>query len=135
MKFSLYSLDRSIIEDFEVREVIFPGLKGETSILPGHAPLLSQLQIGELRFQLATTSEVQHFAISHGFIKVEHDTVVACSYTVEPASEIDIKRAVQAQKKAESRLQESIASTHEFRKHELKLQRAMVRQQVASKKQ
>lgn len=134
MKFSLYSLDRRLVEDWEVDEVYYPGPKGETGILPGHAPALSQITVGELRFLHATKKKTFNYAVSHGFIKVEGDHIVACSYTVESPQEIDVKRAVEAQKKAETRLKEPVTSSKEFRKHELKLQRAIIRQQVSKKK-
>ena len=127
-------MDRRVVEDWEVDEVYFPGPKGETGVLPGHAPALSQIAIGELRFLHSTKKKTYFFAVSHGFIKIEDNNIVACSYTVEQPKEIDVKRAVNAQKKAEIRLVEPITSSKEFRKHEFKLQRALVRQRVSKRK-
>lgn len=132
MKFSLYSLDERLIEGWEVSEVYYPGPKGMAGILAGHAPLIAQLTVGELRFVHATTHKTYVFAVSHGFIKVQDDNIVACGYTLERARDIDVRRAVAAQKRAEQQLNSGEdVSEDQFEKFELKLQRALVRQLVA----
>jgi F-type H+-transporting ATPase subunit epsilon len=134
MKLSLFSLDKTVIDGWEVQEIYFPGPKGETGVLRGHAPMLSLMTVGEMRFVHATKKIEYFFAISHGFIRVLDDVVVACSYTVEQPHEIDTQRAADAQREAEAKLQEPIASSREFRKYELKLQRSLIRQSVAKHK-
>ena len=42
--------ERQLLHETVV-EVIIPGLDGELGILPGHAPLITELGIGELRYQ------------------------------------------------------------------------------------
>lgn len=131
MKLSMYSLDQRVAENVEVDEVYFPGPKGETGVLPGHMALISQLHVGELRYVDGQNKKHKHFSVSHGFVRIVGDDVVVCAYTLERPKDIDLDRALKAQKKAEERLKESFADVEEFRKYELKLQRSLIRQHVA----
>ena len=131
MKLSMYSLDQKIAQDVEIDEVYFPGPKGETGVLPGHMTLISQLHVGELHYLESQKKKHKYFCVSHGFVRIAFDDIVVCAYTLERPKDINIERAIKAQKRAEERLRESFADTEEFRKYELKLHRALIRQQVA----
>ena len=69
--------------------------------------------------------------ISSGFFEVRDGGVTVAAETVELAKEIDLQRAKTAQKKAENALTDPELDFALFRKYELKLQRALVRQQIA----
>lgn len=133
MKLCMYSLDRKMAEDIEVDEFYFPGPKGETGVLSGHVNLVSQVYIGEVRYVDTLKKKPHHLAVSHGFVRVSEDDVVLCAYTLEEPKQIDLERAIKAQKKSEERLKESFANIEEFDKYELKLQRAIIRQQIAKR--
>ena len=53
--------------------------------------------------------------------------------TIELRKEIDVERAKRAQKIAEDILRDAELDEHRFRKYQLKLQRSLIRQQVAAK--
>jgi F-type H+-transporting ATPase subunit epsilon len=72
----------------------------------------------------------RHFAISYGFAEVRKDKIIVMGETVEEATEIDKARAMAAQKKAEVALA-SVLTEEDFNKHQLKLQRSLVRQSIA----
>ena len=131
MKLSMYSLDQRVAENVEVDELYFSGPKGETGVLPGHMALISQLYVGELRYLDSQYKKHRYFSVSHGFVRVVEDEVVICAYTLESPKDIDLDRAIKAQRAAEERLKESFSDVEEFRRYELKLHRALIRQQVA----
>ncbi len=133
MKFSLYALEEHVAIDWDVDEVTFHGPKGQTNILPGHAPLVSTLSVGELSCIKSDDKKVHRFAVSHGFIQIQEDEIVACGYTIERPEAIDVNRAKQAKQRAVEKLKGLIESEEEFKKHELKLQRAVIRQHLAKK--
>ena len=78
----------------DVDEVIVPGSEGELGILPHHAPLISLLGQGVLRYKQGAKSE--EFAIFGGFLQVRPDRVVVMAETADLASEIDVERAERA---------------------------------------
>src|SRR5437870_1539597 len=82
--------------------VVVPAFEGELGILPHHAPLLAQLQPGEIR--LRRGDNVELFAVSGGFIEVENNRVSIFAETAEMAHEIDAERARQAAERAKAQM-------------------------------
>src|ERR1700756_4237412 len=87
-----------------VAEVTLPGAGGCLGILPGHAPLITELGIGELTYRKKNVSEPAHLAIISGFAEVLGDRVTVLAETAERPEEIDVARAEEAKKRAEQRL-------------------------------
>src|SRR5437867_5491599 len=86
----------------DVDEVTVPSNVGYLGILPGHAPLLGELGIGEISYKTGERGEF--LFCSWGFVEVLPDRVIILAQTAEKASEIDINRAEQAKVRAEKRL-------------------------------
>jgi F-type H+-transporting ATPase subunit epsilon len=95
--------ERQLLRE-SVVEVVLPGADGELGILPGHAPLITELGIGELRYHGAGGKEEVHLAIIRGFAEVLTDRVTVLAETAELAEEIDIERAKQALERAQARI-------------------------------
>src|SRR5258708_39907431 len=85
-------------------DVQMPGENGYLGILPGHAPLMTELGIGELSYHDASGKESTHIAIIRGFAEVLPDRVAILAETAERAEEIDVQRAKDALARAEKRL-------------------------------
>jgi F-type H+-transporting ATPase subunit epsilon len=113
-----------------VDEVVVPGMDGELGILPDHTPLISRLQTGVLSFRTGTDRQLLH--VSGGFVEVLPGHVSVLSDVAERPEEIDLERAQRARERAERRLA-TLGEDVDFRRAELKLQRAMIRIQLASK--
>jgi F-type H+-transporting ATPase subunit epsilon len=116
-----------------VTEVQLPGADGYLGVLPGHAPLITELGIGELTYRTAG-GQTGLLAVIRGFAEVLPDRVSVLAETAERAEEIDITRAKEALKRA----QELIAKGGEnvdWDRASAALQRALVRIQVVSKHQ
>lgn len=113
-----------------VDEVVVPGMDGELGILPDHTPLISRLQTGVLTFRAGTERQLLH--VSGGFVEVLPGHVSVLSDVAERPEEIDLERAQRARERAERRLA-TLGEDIDFRRAELKLQRAMIRIQLASK--
>ncbi len=86
-----------------VDSVTVPSTQGYLGILPGHAPLLAELGIGEISYHTPDDT-TEYIACSWGFLEVLPDRVVVLAQTAELASEIDVKRAESAKSRAEKRL-------------------------------
>ncbi len=136
---------------FSVSEVTLPGAEGELGVLPGHAPLITELGIGELTYRgthgivppLQTAGETveqtfppkdwrPHVAIIRGFAEVLGDRVTVLAETAERPEEIDIERAKAALERAEKRIAAGAgAQDIDWDRATGALQRALLRLKVA----
>lgn len=114
----------------QTREVTLPGANGYLGVLPGHAPLMTELGIGELTFQGA--AQGAPIAIVRGFAEVLPDRVTVLAETAELAAEIDVERAEAAKARAEKRLAAGDPNI-DWDRASVSLQRALIRIQVARK--
>jgi len=103
MKVEIVTVERMVYSG-EADMVIAPGIEGELGILPRHAPLLTALQVGELRVK--NDGEEISMAIGGGFMEVSPDKVIVLADTAERAEEIDLARAEAARERAERLLRE-----------------------------
>ena len=116
-----------------VGEVQLPGANGYLGVLPGHAPLMTELGIGELSYPGAPGKEPVHLAILSGFAEVLPDRVTVLAETAEFAQEIDVARAEAARARAEKRLASGDTNI-DWDRASVALQRALIRIQVAHKR-
>jgi len=114
-------------------EVQMPGENGYLGILPGHAPLMTELGIGELSYHDMSGKESSHVAIVRGFAEVLPDRVTILAETAERAEEIDVQRAKDALARAEKRLATNDPNI-DWDRANIALQRALIRIQVGTKK-
>jgi F-type H+-transporting ATPase subunit epsilon len=133
LKLSIYSPERKLVESRAVTSVTLPGSEGQVEVLPGHVRLAGTLETGPFMFTEAGGQSVRG-VISSGFFEVTDDRVTVLAETLELTGEIDIQRAKLAQKKAEDALLDAALGGEHFQKYQLKLQRALIRQQEAGRK-
>jgi F-type H+-transporting ATPase subunit epsilon len=116
-----------------VAEVQLPGANGYLGVLPGHAPLITELGIGELSYHDLSGKESAHLAIIRGFAEVLPDRVTVLAETAELAHEIDLARADAARARAEKRLASGDTNI-DWDRASVSLQRALIRIQVGRKR-
>jgi len=119
--------ERVVLKD-DVRFVVVPGVEGELGFLPDHAPLVSALKIGVLRFQ--KEGQTTSVALHGGFVEVRDSRVTVLANAAERADEIDKARAEEAKKRAEERLANKSADI-DVSRAEAALKRALTRLKVA----
>ncbi len=120
--------DRLLVSE-AVSEAQIPGSNGYLGILPGHAPLITELAVGEISYKSGAKSE--RIAVAWGFAEVLPDKVTVIADTAERAAEIDVARARESKKRAEERLQATATET-DFQRAALALQRAENRLKTAN---
>jgi len=125
----LVTPDRSVVHE-EVDEVQIPGAQGYLGVLPGHTPLLTTLQVGELWFRQG--EEKVFVSVAFGFAEILPDRVIVLAQLAERAEEIDIARAEAAQARARERLNTPTAQV-DFERARIALMKALIRLQVASR--
>lgn len=112
----------------QVREVELPGADGYLGILPGHAPLITELGIGELIYKSEEGESI--LAIIRGFAEVLPQRVSVLAETAEKPAEIDVERAKAALQRAQERLASNDPSL-DYDRALIALQRALIRIRVA----
>jgi F-type H+-transporting ATPase subunit epsilon len=130
LKFELVTPQRKVVSE-EVDEIIATGTLGEFGVLPGHAPFLTSLKIGELSFKKGGASKF--LAVSNGYFEVVNDVATVLVDSAEYAEEIDLERAKKAMARSEERLRTLAPDDTDYVAMEASLQRALIRMQVAAK--
>jgi F-type H+-transporting ATPase subunit epsilon len=121
--------ERSIVSE-QVDEVQLPGADGYFGVLPGHAPLLATLQVGELWYRIG--QEKHHVAIAFGFAEVLPERVTVLAQIAERPEDIDVPRAEAAKKRAEERIAKPQVEV-DFERARIALMKSSIRLQVAAR--
>lgn len=108
--------------------VTVPGFGGELGILPGHTPLISQLQTGVLTYTQDGKSFPLH--VSGGFVEVRDDHVSVLAEIAERPEEIDAARAKLQRERLEKQLNQWSGTEEDFELARVKLERSVVRLQI-----
>src|SRR5262250_278377 len=93
--------EKLVVRD-SAQEAQIPGRNGYIGVLPGHAPLITELGAGEISYRSA--GQERRFSVAWGFAEVLPDRVTVLAETVEKAEEIDVPRAQESLAKAEQNL-------------------------------
>ncbi len=128
IRLNIVTPDRLVTHD-AVSSVTIPGKNGYLGILPGHAPLLTQLVPGELVYLRAGAKH--SVAVNWGFAEVLPDRVIVLVQTAERAEEIDQPRAQKAKARAEERLKRFDDPAVDMERAREALRRAVARLETA----
>jgi F-type H+-transporting ATPase subunit epsilon len=109
LSLDIVTAERVVLAESGFDVVIAPGIEGQLAILPRHAPLMTMLEIGELRARRA--GEEVAMAIAGGFLEVRDDKVTILADAAEHAEEIDIARAEAARRRAQEAMSEREVNT------------------------
>jgi F-type H+-transporting ATPase subunit epsilon len=120
--------ERLVVQD-AAEEITIPGKGGYLGILPGHAPLISELGVGQISYRSA--GSIKRLAVAWGFAEVLPEKVTILAETAEKAEEIDVSRAQSAKQRAEEELHKAGPSGNTDA--QAALERATTRLDVAGK--
>ena len=73
--------------EIQVNEATLPGMLGEFTVLPGHAPYVAQLKPGVLRF--ANDGGSSAYVVGRGFAEVVNDRLLVLTRSVEGKEALD----------------------------------------------
>jgi F-type H+-transporting ATPase subunit epsilon len=121
---------RLLVEE-AAEEAQIPGASGYLGILPGHAPLISELGVGVITYK--ANGETHTLSVAWGFMEVLPDKVTILAEAAERPNEIDTGRAQQSKERAEERLKSNDPET-DYTRAEDALKRAETRLDVAKEK-
>jgi len=128
-KLEIVTPEKLVVKD-EAEEAQIPGKNGYLGILPGHAPLITELAVGEITYRKGGMTT--HLAVAWGFAEVLPDKLTILAEVAERAEDIDVGRAQKARDRAEGQLRSANPET-DFEGAKYALERANTRLQVAEK--
>ena len=129
LQLQIVTPDKRLVSD-NVEQVEMPGLNGYLGILPGHAPLLTELGPGEISYLQG--GKTSYLAVAWGFAEVLPDEVTILADAAERPEDIDVKRAQEAKARAEEALRKQDPEL-DYEATLLALRRAEVRLTVAAR--
>lgn len=98
LRLEIVTPDARVYED-TIDDVVLPTTTGEIGILPGHQPLLTILEPGELR--ATKGGQTQFLAVGRGFAEVDGDRVCVLAESAIKAEEISDEAIAAALRRAE----------------------------------
>ncbi|PIU00541.1 MAG: ATP synthase F1 subunit epsilon [Bdellovibrionales bacterium CG10_big_fil_rev_8_21_14_0_10_45_34] len=123
--------EKRLVSDLVVDQVWIPGAAGELNVLPGHAPLITTLDTGVLKYQAAGSQKIEKAVVSWGYCEVVGNQVNLLTETVETKETIDRARAEQTLKVSLEKLSGKEAlSDFDREKYQRKIRRAQNRLQL-----
>ncbi|SET16372.1 F0F1 ATP synthase subunit epsilon [Anaerobranca gottschalkii] len=127
--FELVTPERKVMSE-EVDMIMARAVDGDIGILANHAPLVTTIDISQLLIK--KDGKEQYVAIGGGILEVSKEKTVLLADTAEFPHEIDIKRAEEAKKRAELRLEQRSGEIN-VKRAEIALRKALTRIEVAEK--
>jgi len=115
----------------DVKSLEIPGKDGYLGILPGHAPLITELGIGVLTYR--TNGEPHRLTVMQGYAEVLPGRVIVLAEISERAEEIDVEESRQELKLAQTELSHASSPEVNWQQAQVMLERATIRLQVAGK--
>lgn len=116
----------------EVQFLVAPAVEGELGVMRNHAPLISSLNIGVLRYKDENGVQ-KRIAVSGGFVEIVDNVARVLAETAERGEEIDVLRARAAKDRAEKRLNQQDDNIN-YARAKMSLHRAIARLKAAEAK-
>ena len=129
LELEIVTPERHVLQE-TAKMIELPAIGGYLGILPGHAPLITELGIGILSYNRGTVTH--YLTVVHGYAEVLPDRVIVLAEKAERAEEIDLGRAQAALERARERLAKPGADM-DWDRATFALERALIRVQAASK--
>lgn len=92
MKLSLFTPEKKIVADQEVEDVLIPAFKGELHILNGHAPLMTQLTTGIMKWRFKGETQYHRLVVSSGYCEISPDGVIVLAEHSTNTEEVVVEK-------------------------------------------
>lgn len=89
-KLTIVTPERRLLINQEVEEVTVPGFKGELNILSSHAPLITTLETGAMKWKVKGKDVFSKAVISWGYLQVSPEGVNVLADMIYLPEEIDV---------------------------------------------
>ncbi len=131
IKLKVVTPERTVFQE-EIEQATLPVANGDVTILPNHTSYIASLKSGEII--LKKEGKEICLSISGGFVEFNKNEMIVLADTAERAEEIDLARAEEARKRAESVMKQKIATNEtDYALVVAAIERAAARIKVAKK--
>ena len=113
-KLTIVTPEKRLLLNQEVEEVTVPAFKGELNILPGHAPLITTLETGVMKWKLKGDAKQFQAVISWGYCQVSPEGVNILSDIADLPEEIDVDAKKQLLNDSEKKLASETLTDEEW---------------------
>jgi F-type H+-transporting ATPase subunit epsilon len=131
LKLEIITPDKIVLSEDGVVSVVAPGSEGYIGVMANHAPLMTELAVGELDYRKAD-GFFDEIAIAGGFMEVSENKVTILADIAEPREEIDLARAEESKRRAEERLASNVPEV-DLERARISLLKAINRMRIAGK--
>jgi F-type H+-transporting ATPase subunit epsilon len=133
MKLDIVSPEKTLYSG-DVEQITVDTIDGRIAILPHHVNLFTKIKTGELKLKVSGKEEL--LAITGGFLQVSNNIVTILADYAIHAEDIDVQKALEAQKRAEELLKkkEGQLSDTEYAELQSALGRAIIELRVADRR-
>lgn len=120
-----------IVYSGEADMVVARGIEGELGIMAHHIPIVTPLEIGELR--ITNDNERLYVAVCGGYLEFRDNKLTVLADAAELSSKIDVARAEAKRFEREKELAEAKAEDEKLLEVEISLKKALLRLRVAQR--
>ena len=113
-KLNVLTPERKAVFDQEITEVTVPAYSGEMTILPGHAPLITTLGTGILKYKIKGIDKTYKAVLSWGYCEVMPGAVNVLAEFMQTPEEIVVAKEEASLQVAEKKLVNEILDDAEF---------------------
>ena len=89
MKLSLFTPEKTLLKEEECQELVVPSVQGYLGILPQHAPLVSLLKAGILKYLPKNSNHWKRLALGWGYLEVYPEGVRILAESAETKESLD----------------------------------------------
>jgi len=133
LKLTIVTPERRLIVNQEVDEVTVPAFNGEINVLEGHAPLISTLGTGVIKWKLKSKEQADLAAISWGYCQVSPEGVNVLADIVDLPEEVDVTDAKEQYDRAEKRIFNDMITEDEMLELTKEIAHARVKLELAER--
>ncbi|WP_374076499.1 ATP synthase F1 subunit epsilon [Bdellovibrio bacteriovorus] len=130
-KLTIVTPERRLLVNQEVEEVTVPGFKGELNILPGHAPLITTLETGVMKWKLKGKEKQDTAVISWGYCQVNPEGVNVLANIADLPEEIDLQATKEFLAQSEKRIMNELITDEDWTQFQREWARARAKLDVA----
>ena len=122
--------EKKIVVNQPVDEVVLPGFKGELQLLPGHAPLVTTLTTGILKWKISGSLQMSQAVVSWGYCEVSPSGISVLADVADLPEDVDLRLGQERMKLADQRRQTETLSDEEWEKLEREISRIQAQIQM-----
>ncbi|PIP56235.1 ATP synthase F1 subunit epsilon [candidate division WWE3 bacterium CG22_combo_CG10-13_8_21_14_all_39_12] len=131
---TITTVERTVFDNENVKQISIPTAEGVVTILPNHVPLMAPLGMGEVLIVIKGEEKPYVLFVDGGILQVVDNRVEILANLAEHADELDEAKIEEAKRSAEKLLEENLLDV-DMAQVEASLQRELSRLNLVRKMQ